>query len=90
MKGRSDPRRHHGVATLEKCHYNFLVPLFLAPILQDSALDKKNLFQSIVCCIELRVSTQDFYFYRLGLKPTSSFVHLYYTSLFLACTNQFP
>ena len=76
MEGRSDPRRHHGITPLDKCHYNFLVPLSLAPIVQDSALDKKKLFQSVVCCIRLRVSTQNFYLYRLGLKPTSSFVHL--------------
>ena len=24
----SDPTVHHRIATLEKCHYNFLVPLF--------------------------------------------------------------
>ena len=24
----SDPRRRHGIAPLDKCHYNFLVPLF--------------------------------------------------------------
>ena len=24
----SDPRRHHGTSSLEKCHYNFLLPLF--------------------------------------------------------------
>ena len=49
--GRSGPRRYHGIVPLDKCHYNFLVLMFRAPILQDSALDIKKLFQSIVCCI---------------------------------------
>ena len=43
-----------------------------------------------MCCIRLRVCTQDFYYNRLGLKPTSWFVHPQYTSLFLAWVNQFP
>ena len=42
----------------------------LAPILQDTALNKKKYFNP-VCCIRLRVSTQDFYYYRLGLKSNS-------------------
>ena len=50
----------------------------------------KKLFQSIVCCIRLNLSTQDFYYCRLGMKPSSWFLHLQYTSLLLACTNQFP
>ena len=40
--------------------------------------------------MRLRVSSQDFCYYKLGRKPTSWFVHLKYTSLFLACANQFP
>ena len=36
-EGGSDPRRHHGIVSLDRCHYNFLVPLFSIPILQDSA-----------------------------------------------------
>ena len=24
----SDPRKHHGIAPLDKCHYNLFVPLF--------------------------------------------------------------
>ena len=43
-----------------------------------------------MCCIRLRVCTQDFYYNRLGLKPTSWFVHPQYPSLFLAWVNQFP
>ena len=68
--GESDRERHHGIALLDKCHYNFLVPLFW---LQFSRilLRIKKIFQSIVCCIRLRVSTQVFYYYRLGLKTTS-------------------
>ena len=27
-RGRSDPRKHRGIAPLDKCHYNFLVALF--------------------------------------------------------------
>ena len=85
----SDPRRYHRIVPLDKCHYNFSVPLFW---LQFSRILRriKKLFQSIVCCIRLRVCTQDFYYNRLGLKPTSWFVHPQYTSLFLACVNQFP
>ena len=85
----SDPRRYHRIVPLGKCHYNFSVPLFC---LQCSSILRrmKKLFHSIVCCIRLRVCTQDFYYNRLGLKPTSWFVHPQYTSLFLACVNQFP
>ena len=66
-----DTRGYHRIALLGKCHYNFLLPLVWLQFSRIILLIKRNIFQSIVRCIRLRASTQDFCYYRLGLKPTS-------------------
>ena len=77
FEGVSDHRGHHGIVPLDRCHYNLQLARarVLAPLLQDFALAQKKKFQSKVSCIRLRVSTQDFSYYRLGPKPTSWIVH---------------
>ena len=66
-----DTRGYHRIALLDKCHYNFLLPLLWLQFSGIMLSIKRNIFQSIVWCIRLRASTQDFCYYRLGLKPTS-------------------
>ena len=53
-------------STIRQVSLQLFSALVLAPVLQDSALDK-----SIMLSIRLKISTQDFYYYRLGRKPTS-------------------
>ena len=75
LKGVSNAGGHHGIAQLGKCHNNFLVPVFWPQfsrnLLSAGSFGSKNFFQSIVWCISLRVSTQCFCHYRLGLKTTA-------------------
>ena len=63
----------------------------LTSVLQDSALDKR-LFQSIVCSIRLRVSTQDFYHlalttFKISIASTTATPSLLNTRFLTPCSN---
>ena len=67
LKGVSNPGGHHGIAPWGKCHCIFLMPLFCLQfsriLFSARFFESKKLFRSILWCISLTASRQNFCHY---------------------------